>query len=183
MGTTIIVEGQPVGLIGLEGAISMIEAKHGPDLSPERASEMLLSNIETRNYIPPSRRQAYKKALSQLWIQRQRKKESDKGQDAFPLEFHRGERLTIRILGKDCISCNRLEGMIASVLHRMNIAADIEYVTDLDEIWKYGVIGPPALVINGKVVCAGRYPTQAQVEAWIRDAYQGIRSLDTDMIK
>jgi hypothetical protein len=48
------------------------------------------------------------------------------------------------------------------------IAADVFQVNDLDEIGRYGVMQTPALVINGRVKCAGRLPTRAQVEGWFR---------------
>ena len=53
-------------------------------------------------------------------------------------------------------------------MQEMGLAADIEQVHDLDEIWRHGVLSTPALVINGQVLCAGRIPTRAEVEEWLR---------------
>jgi hypothetical protein len=51
----------------------------------------------------------------------------------------------------------------------MGIAADIFQVHDLDEIGRFGVMQTPALVINNKLKCAGRLPSRAQVEEWLRE--------------
>jgi hypothetical protein len=55
-------------------------------------------------------------------------------------------------------------------MNEMGIAADVFQVYDLDEIGRFGIIQTPALLINGKVKCAGRLPTSSQIEEWLRDA-------------
>lgn len=44
------------------------------------------------------------------------------------------------------------------------IPADIEHVTDLKEIGSYGVMGSPALIINGKVMAVGNMPPKQQLK-------------------
>jgi predicted DsbA family dithiol-disulfide isomerase len=50
------------------------------------------------------------------------------------------------------------------------VAADIEDVQDLDEIWRYGVTTTPALIINGEVKSAGIQPPRVKIEQWIDEA-------------
>ena len=41
-------------------------------------------------------------------------------------------------------------------LAEMNLAVDLEYVTDLQKIMEAGVMSMPALMVNGEVVSTGK---------------------------
>jgi hypothetical protein len=59
--------------------------------------------------------------------------------------------------------------MLFESLQKFGLAADMESVHDLDEIWRFGVTKTPALIINGRVKCAGRMPSPTEVEEWVRE--------------
>ena len=44
------------------------------------------------------------------------------------------------------------------IMAEMDLAADMDHVRDIKEIGKYGVMGMPALLINGKVKSVGKVP-------------------------
>ena len=88
----------------------------------------------------------------------------------FNMEESVGQGLTIRVLGRPCVTCNKLKTMLIDILHEKGVAADIEDVQDLDEIWRYGVTKTPALIINGKVKSAGIQPPRVKIEQWIEEA-------------
>jgi Thioredoxin domain len=48
--------------------------------------------------------------------------------------------------------------------------ATIQKVTDRAEYPKYGLLYTPGLVVNDKLVCAGRIPNQAEVVTWLINA-------------
>jgi hypothetical protein len=52
----------------------------------------------------------------------------------------------------------------------MGFQAEVIKVTDWAEIKKYPILGTPGLVINEKVVCAGRIPSEAEVTTWMVNA-------------
>jgi hypothetical protein len=52
----------------------------------------------------------------------------------------------------------------------MGMQAEVIKVTDWTEIKKYPILGTPGLVINEKVVCAGRIPSEAEVTTWLANA-------------
>ena len=54
-----------------------------------------------------------------------------------------------------------------AVLNEMNIAADLEHVRDLKEIGQYGVMGMPALLINGRIVSVGKVPPKNKIREWL----------------
>jgi small redox-active disulfide protein 2 len=81
--------------------------------------------------------------------------------------------LTIKILGSGCENCKKVEGIARKVVLTMGLQADVIKVTDWTEIKKYPILGTPGLVINEKLVCAGRIPSEAEVTTWMVNAEIG----------
>ena len=77
---------------------------------------------------------------------------------------------TIKVLGSGCANCKRLEQIARTVVTDLGIQAEIIKVTEYPEIMKYNILSTPGLVINEKVVSAGRIPTPAEVTTWVADA-------------
>lgn len=69
--------------------------------------------------------------------------------------------INIKILGSGCANCKRLEATARKVVTVAGLAAEIEKVTDYAEISKWGLLATPGLVINDKLVAAGRIPSEA----------------------
>jgi small redox-active disulfide protein 2 len=78
--------------------------------------------------------------------------------------------LTIKVLGSGCENCKKVEGIARKVLSSMGLDAQVIKVTDWAEIKKYPILGTPGLVVNEKVVCAGRIPSEAEVTTWMANA-------------
>lgn len=78
--------------------------------------------------------------------------------------------LTIKVLGSGCANCKRVEQIAQKVIAEMGFQAQIVKVTDYKDIMAYNVLSTPGLVVNEKLVCAGRIPTPAEVTTWLADA-------------
>jgi small redox-active disulfide protein 2 len=78
--------------------------------------------------------------------------------------------LTIKVLGPGCANCQKVEVVTRKAVNEMGMEAEMIKVTDNTEIMEYPIISTPGLVINEKLVCAGRIPTQAEVTSWLADA-------------
>ncbi|RPI17725.1 MAG: thioredoxin family protein [Ignavibacteriae bacterium] len=76
--------------------------------------------------------------------------------------------LTIRVFGGDCPNCNQLEKMCFNVLAYNSMDADVQKITDIKKIAEYGIMHTPALVINNKVYCSGKLPTEKDLFRWFR---------------
>jgi small redox-active disulfide protein 2 len=73
----------------------------------------------------------------------------------------------IEVLGPGCAKCQYVERVVREVVDGAGITAEVRHVTDYGEIVSRGVIATPGLVIDGRVVLAGRVPTREQVAAWL----------------
>lgn len=78
--------------------------------------------------------------------------------------------LTVKILGSGCANCKKLEAVARAAAEAAGIAAEFIKVTDYNEMTAYDILSTPALVINEKLVAAGRIPTQADVTQWLQQA-------------
>ena len=145
-----------VGLLGLDIVLNRLLNETG--LDHEEAVTRLFEEVKKQNYIPSGMEDQYRQSLAQEY-ERLKSGQAAEGQD-----------LVIRVLGPGCVSCNNLQNMVIEVMTTMDLAADVFQIHDLDEIGRFGIIQTPALLINGKVKCAGRLPTSSQVEEWLRDA-------------
>lgn len=64
--------------------------------------------------------------------------------------------MTIKILGTGCKNCVNLTDNVKKALTSLNIEANIEKVTDIENISSYGIMSTPGLVIEEKVVSYGK---------------------------
>ena len=71
--------------------------------------------------------------------------------------------MLIKILGSGCANCVNLERVTREAVADLGLDAEIEKVTDYAAIMGYGVMSTPGLVVDEKVVVAGRVPTPAKV--------------------
>jgi len=78
--------------------------------------------------------------------------------------------LTIKILGPGCPNCHKVEENARKAATYMGVQAEFIKISDYQEIQKYKILGTPGLVINDKVVCAGRIPEESEVMTWLADA-------------
>jgi small redox-active disulfide protein 2 len=78
--------------------------------------------------------------------------------------------LHIKVLGSGCENCKKVEAIARQAVGNMGMQAEIIKVTNWDEIKKYPILATPGLVINEKLVCAGRIPNEAEVTTWLVNA-------------
>ncbi len=74
---------------------------------------------------------------------------------------------TVKILGSGCANCKKLESVARAAALGAGVPADFIKVTHHNDILAYDIVATPALVIDEKVVCSGRIPTQAEVAQWL----------------
>ena len=80
--------------------------------------------------------------------------------------------LSIKVLGPGCDNCKRVEALAKQAVTNLGVEATIVKIVDRAEYPKYGLLYTPGLVINDKLVCGGRIPTEAEVMTWVASALQ-----------
>lgn len=71
--------------------------------------------------------------------------------------------MNIKILGMGCAKCTKLYDNVKEAASELGIVAEFEKVTDIKEIMSFGVMGTPALVIDGKVIFAGKTASKKEL--------------------
>ncbi len=77
--------------------------------------------------------------------------------------------MIIKVLGPGCRNCKNLEKELVNALAELSVAADVQKVSNMDEIMQYDVMMTPALVINDKVKVAGRVPKGEEIKKLIQE--------------
>lgn len=71
--------------------------------------------------------------------------------------------MKIQVLGTGCPKCQALEKNAKDAVAKLELAAEVVKVSDLDEIMEMGVIMTPALAVDGEVKKAGKILTVEEI--------------------
>jgi small redox-active disulfide protein 2 len=147
-----------IGIVDLKSTFEEM-ARDYVDQTDVALSRMLLERLAEKNYIPENVREDYGRAFV-------REFRKFLGHD---VEDEGVEGLVIKVLGAGCAICNSLENTVMETLTTMGLPADLEHVRDAEQISEYRVKGTPALVINGRVMCTGRNPSNNEIKKWLEE--------------
>jgi small redox-active disulfide protein 2 len=70
----------------------------------------------------------------------------------------------IQILGTGCPKCKKLAEFAETAAKELGIEYELEKVTKISDIMKFGVMTTPGLVVDGQVKVAGKVPTVEQLK-------------------
>ena len=72
--------------------------------------------------------------------------------------------MKIEILGTGCPKCKKLAENAEVAAEDLGVEYEIQKVTDINEIMKFGVMVTPALAVDGQVKLAGKVPSVEEVK-------------------
>jgi small redox-active disulfide protein 2 len=78
--------------------------------------------------------------------------------------------LVIKVLGSGCENCQKVNEIAHQAVANFGVEAQFEKITNYEDIKRYPLLSTPGLVINEKLVCAGRIPTVTEVTTWLANA-------------
>ena len=74
----------------------------------------------------------------------------------------------IQVLGTGCPKCKRLAENTEAAAKELGIEYELEKVTDINAIMKFGVMMTPALAIDGQVKVVGKVPSAEEIKTMIQ---------------
>jgi small redox-active disulfide protein 2 len=72
--------------------------------------------------------------------------------------------MEIKVLGTGCAKCKTLEKNTRDAVAELGIDANVQKVEDIMDIMSYGVSRTPAIIIDNKVVVAGKAPSTEELK-------------------
>lgn len=76
--------------------------------------------------------------------------------------------MKIEVIGPGCSRCHETHKVIVNAVAELNLDADIQYITDVMEIAKRGILSTPAVLIDGKLVISGKLPSLGQAKELLK---------------
>ena len=74
----------------------------------------------------------------------------------------------IQILGTGCPKCKKLAQYVEEAVKALGIDAEIQKVTQINDIMKFGVMMTPALVIDGAVKSVGKILSVEEIKGLLK---------------
>jgi small redox-active disulfide protein 2 len=152
------VGGYVVGITGLQDVLEAAAQENLP--FDDATARSLVDRIRAQNYIPVEAEPEYRQALLREYMKLK----------GVPIQPPAPQGFEVKVLGPGCPNCERLEQMVRNLMAAEGIAGTLEHVRDPKEIRAYGILATPGLVINGKLRCAGRVPSEKQLREWLLEA-------------
>jgi small redox-active disulfide protein 2 len=76
--------------------------------------------------------------------------------------------MKVQILGPGCSKCKTLEQRVRQLVEKNQLPVEVEKITDIQEMVKFGIMMTPGLVIDGVVKSVGSIPKDAQLLEWMK---------------
>ena len=77
--------------------------------------------------------------------------------------------VSIKVLGAGCKSCHAQYENAKAAVQAMGLNVEVEYITDMEEVMRYGAMSMPAIAVNGQVVSMGKVLKAADVEKLLHE--------------
>ena len=78
-----------------------------------------------------------------------------------------GEIKSIKVLGAGCKACHQMYENTKQAVQNAGLGIEVEYITDMEKVMQYGVMTMPVLVINAKVVAAGKVLKEKEIAKFL----------------
>lgn len=74
----------------------------------------------------------------------------------------------IEILGTGCPKCKQLAANAEQAAKELGIEYELEKVTDINDIMKFGIMMTPGIAVDGEVKATGKVVPAEQIKPWLQ---------------
>jgi len=78
--------------------------------------------------------------------------------------------LDIQVAGPGCKNCQEVKNRVAKVLAELRVESTLRELKEYQDIAAAGVMMTPGLIVNGKIVCQGKIPSEGLIRGWFEAA-------------
>lgn len=72
--------------------------------------------------------------------------------------------MKIEVLGPGCKNCETTARRIEEIIEELRIEAELNHITDMNEVMERGIALTPAVTIDGEVVVSGEVPSRDKIK-------------------
>lgn len=76
--------------------------------------------------------------------------------------------MKIQVLGTGCPKCKKLTQHVEEAVGALGLDAEIEKVTQISDIMKFGVMITPALAVDGTVKSSGKVLSVEEIKGFLK---------------
>ncbi len=76
--------------------------------------------------------------------------------------------MKIQVLGTGCAKCKLLAEQTERAVRELGLDAEVEKVTEINEILDFGVMMTPALAVDGEVKVVGKVPAMDELKDMLK---------------
>lgn len=70
---------------------------------------------------------------------------------------------SIKVLGAGCKTCHAQFEYAKKAAAELGLSVEVEYITDMEKVASYGAMSMPVIVVNEKIVSAGKLVKPADI--------------------
>jgi small redox-active disulfide protein 2 len=78
--------------------------------------------------------------------------------------------MKIQVLGSGCPTCKKLFDITKRAVSELNLPAQVEYITDVQQILNMGLMSSPVLAVDGKPALVGFVPDIEKIKMLIKES-------------
>jgi small redox-active disulfide protein 2 len=78
----------------------------------------------------------------------------------------------VQVLGTGCAKCQKLIENAKEAAQTLGVDIEVEKVSEIAEIMKFGVLRTPGLVVDGKLVASGKLLQPVEIMVHLREEEQ-----------